>query len=62
MKRLCNMLVVALVCSDLLVTVLIQISYALRKGYYEVHGDYHTIVFCSVFSDLRFTIVVEYLE
>ena len=52
MKRLCNMLVVALACSDLLVTVLIQILYALRKGYYEVHGDYN----CILFSILRLAI------
>ena len=49
MKRLSNMLVVALACSDLLVTFLIQILFALRKGYYEVHGNYN----CVVFSILR---------
>lgn len=49
MKRLSNMLVVALACCDLLVTVLIQILYALRKGYYEVHGNHN----CILFSILR---------
>ena len=38
MKRLSNMLIIALTYSDLLVTILVQPLFVLRKGYYEIYG------------------------
>ena len=38
MKRLSNMLIIALTYTDLVVTVLMQPLFVLRKGYYEIYG------------------------
>ena len=45
MRRLSNMLVIALACSDLIVTLLIQTLYVLRKAYYEINGSHNCVLF-----------------
>ena len=53
MRRLSNMLVVALAFSDFLVTVLIQPLFIARKGYYEIFGYKN----CFLFAFLRLCII-----
>ena len=45
MRRLSNMLVIALACSDLIVTLLIQTLFVLRKAYYEINGSHNCVLF-----------------
>ena len=61
MKRLSNMIIIALAFSDLLVCAVVQPLFVIRKGYLEINGEYNCIISCVVRLTFQFCCGISFL-